>query len=177
MRKYGWLSTLLLSIISCTNINLEVSDPVPEHRVGLSEYIGNWVMIASLSDEPLADLNADGVNSRNILEELPCRRIELFLSSKSTFILSANSWAYSSSNGALDCHTTGFSVEGNWSVNEIMGALVLDFSIDGNVYDTLETPVNIGGGHLTCRLNIPLFDINHNGDQSNVYGAITFKKL
>ena len=80
---------------------------------------GTWNAISFTANEPLFDVNNDGINATNLLDELPCRYSIFKLNSDKTFYQENNAYKYNQSTNTYSC-TSGDElsiVRGTWKMN------------------------------------------------------------
>lgn len=157
----------LFTLLSC-------DDDEWEDVQQFADLAGTWVMTSSTSDEPLFDINGDGENSTDILEELSCRKIELVLNADATFKLIDNTWAFDSE-GTVICSGNDSVSEGTWSLNKDLSAISLEFTYQEDKW-SIKVPFQRNGDQMTCRLGISLFGFDSEGNQKAMGGLTTLER-
>ncbi len=134
---------------------------------------GTWNSKSFIANEPLFDANGDGVNSLELLDELPCRYSKFVLNEDLTFYQENNSWDYNESSNTYECSTGNAisKVIGTWTVNSEFSLLSL--TIDGN---TAFLEIDFDGETLKFDSSEVFINKNADGILKNIYGMVVFKK-
>lgn len=161
--------------MACTNIDIDLDDLSDPMLTDMTDLTGHWSMVETLADEPLYDINGDGLNSNNLIEEMPCRFIDLSLNFDGTFFLSYNLWAYDSQSGNPVCDG-GTYVSGEWSINEDKSVIELILIQEEEAIAKWDIPVKFNDQMLNARMNIVFFDHDSKGKPKQIKGITTFEK-
>ena len=135
------------------------------------DIIGTWNSISFIANEPLFDVNNDGVNSKELLDELSCRYSIFKLNDDQTFYQENNTWLFNENTNSYSC-TSGddvTKVSGTWKVNSENTMLSLD--INGN---TVFLYIEFDGGTLKFNSSEPFLNKNENGSSQNIYGKVSY---
>ena len=134
---------------------------------------GTWNSKSFIANEPLYDANGDGVNSLELLDELPCRYSKFVLNEDLTFYQENNSSLYNESSNAYECSTGDAisKVNGTWTVNS-------DFSLLSLTIGEHTAFLEIDFDGETLKFNSSEVFINKNADGvvKNIYGKVIFQK-
>lgn len=156
--------TSLLLITSC-----ERDDDV---ITNLSKSLfGAWESHSFKANEPLFDMNKDGINSIELLDELPCRYSKLVLKSDFTFYQENNTWMYIENLDSYECSNEVISASGTWRMNSNFSALILE--IDGNI-SLVE--IEFDGEVLEFNSSEIFSNRNALGEYQNIYGKASYKR-
>ncbi|MDO5980989.1 hypothetical protein [Flavivirga spongiicola] len=158
--------TLISSfLISCSSDNDPIEEPL--------SIFGIWNSTSFIANEPLFDVNEDGVNSSELLDELPCRYSKLILNTDFTFYQENNTWFYNKDTQTYGCSTQDniSSVNGTWTVNS--NYTLLSLEIDGNI-----SFLKIELDSEVLQFNSSEIFINKNaqGEAKNIYGRAFYKR-
>lgn len=134
---------------------------------------GTWNATSFIANEPLFDINNDGINSTELLDELPCRYSELVLNTDFTFYQENNTWSYNQnldSYGCIDQSEVSL-ISGTWSVNSNFSLLSL--TIEGNT-----AFLEIDFDDETLQFNSSEIFLNKNslGEPKNIYGKVFYQR-
>ncbi|WP_299526627.1 hypothetical protein [uncultured Lutibacter sp.] len=160
-----YLIVAVISFSSCNNTN-----DVPEQPKTIA---GTWNAISFISNQPLYDMNSNGINSTELLEELPCRYSTLILRSDLSFYQENNTFSYDEQLEAYSCTTTediSF-VSGTWKVNQDFTLLSLE--VNGN---TAFLEIEFDGELLKFESSEKFVDRNQQGEFENMYGKVILKR-
>ncbi|SNY99457.1 DUF5004 domain-containing protein [Flagellimonas pacifica] len=151
--------------VSCSSDDSPIDGPM--------NIYGTWNVVSFIANEPLFDVNEDGINTTQLLDELPCRYSELVLNADSTFYQENNTWSYNDDSDSYEC--TGqneiSSISGTWSVNSNFSLLSL--TIEGNIA-FLE--IDFDGATLQFNSSEVFLDKNAQGEKKNIYGRAFYKR-
>lgn len=164
------LLSLVLICANCTNIDIEPDKPLIEDELGI---IGNWKAFIAIADQPLFDINQDGVNSTDLLTEMPCRNFNLNLKKNGTFMYRESSWVWNTTTATHSCNPLQNDIitEGTWEVNEDYSLII--FTVAGNQsFVAFDLDDNV----LSYRSSSIFFSLNKNGDTEDIYGTLYFSK-
>ncbi len=157
---------VMLFLVSCSS-----SDDDTIINPTLNIY-GTWNSISFVANEPLFDINNDGVTSLELLDELPCRYSKLVLNEDLTFYQESNTWNYNEGTNDYGCTSGDISpVTGTWKVNSNFSLLSLD--IDGN---TAFLEIEFDGDTLRFNSSEVFIDRNSQGELQNIYGKVIYRK-
>lgn len=134
---------------------------------------GTWNSISFIANEPLFDINGDGINSLELLVELPCRYSKLVLNEDLTFYQENNTWSYNESTNAYEC-SSGDSISstnGTYKVNSNFS--LLSFEIGGHIA-FLE--IEFDGEILKFNSSEVFINKNAEGEHKNISGKVIFNK-
>mgnify|MGYP005993523433 FL=1 len=134
---------------------------------------GVWKSINFIASEPLFDVNNDGVNSIDLLNELPCRYSTLELNSDKTFNQENNTWKFDSTTNSYGC-TSGSEITkviGTWKVNS--DNTMLSLKVDGN---TAFLEIEFDGETLKFNSSEILLNKNAAGEVKNIRGSVSYKR-
>ncbi len=134
---------------------------------------GTWNSISFIANEPLFDINEDGLNSLELLDELPCRYSKLVLNEDLTFYQENNSWYYNESSKTYECSSENdiSKVNGTWKVNSEF--TLLSLTINGH---TAFLEIEFDGKSLKFNSSEVFINKNAAGEVKNIYGKVLFKK-
>ena len=134
---------------------------------------GTWDSISFIANEPLFDINGDGVNSLELLDELPCRYSKLVLNEDLTFYQENNSWDYNQNSNEYECSSENdiSNVNGTWTVNSDFSLLSLNIN-DNTAFLEIE----FDGDTLKFIANESFLDRNAQGELNTIYGEVLMRK-
>lgn len=169
MKKITIIKSILvlfvLVIASCSNNDVE--------ETFSQDISGIWSSFSFIANEPLFDVNNDGVNSIDLLNELPCRYSALELNSDKTFYQENNTWKFDFTTNSYGC-TSGSEitkVNGTWKVNS--NNTMLSLEVDGN---TAFLEVEFDGETLKFNSSEILLNKNANCEIKNIRGSVSYKR-
>ncbi len=166
MKKIHLFTTLIiLFLMSCSS-----GDDSLEQFLDIT---GTWNSTSFVANEPLYDANGDGVNSLELLDELPCRYSKFVLNEDLTFYQENNSWHYNENSNAYECSTGNniSKVNGTWTINSEF--TLLSLTIDVN---TAFVEIDFDGETLKFNSSEVFIDKNAEGEYKNIYGKVIFNK-
>lgn len=134
---------------------------------------GTWNAISFTANEPLFDVNNDGINATNLLDELPCRYSIFKLNSDKTFYQENNAYTYNQSTNTYSC-TSGDAlsiVRGTWKMNT--DNTMLSLEINGN---TAFLYIEFDGEFLKFNSSEVFLNKNANGELKNIRGSVSFTR-
>ena len=110
------INTLLFALLTLLFFSCSSDKDIIEEPKSI---FGTWNSISFIANEPLFDINGDGVNSLELLDELPCRYSKLVLNEDFTFSQENNSWSYDDATNSYSCTTLNdvIPITGTWNVN------------------------------------------------------------
>lgn len=164
------LSSLALFCFSCTDDEIELEEPLIEDELGI---IGSWNAFEAIADQPLFDINQDGLNSTDLLIEMPCRNFNLDLKENGTFVYRESSWVWNTNTTTHSCNPVQNDIitEGAWEVNEDYSLII--FTVAGN---QSFVAIDFDGNVLSFQSSSIFFSLNKSGDAANIYGTLYFSK-
>jgi len=134
--------------------------------------VGEWNSTSFLADIPMYDINGDGINSKELLDELSCRYSKLVLNEDLTFSQETNYWKQDEDN-IYACNTADeiITYNGTWKINTTNTLLSLE--VDGNV---LFLRIQFDGETLSHRSGMAFFNLNAAGEKENIAGKISYNR-
>lgn len=134
---------------------------------------GTWNSTKFIATEPLYDANGDGINSLELLDELPCRYSKFVLNQDLTFYQENNSWIYNESSNTYECSTGNdiSKVNGTWKVNSEFTLLSLTIG-----EHTAFLEIEFDGETLKFDSSEVFINKDAEGVLKNIYGKVIFKK-
>ncbi len=167
-----WKFSNFLMLVLITMISFSCDDDTDEFLQNNENLVGDWSAIYTVADEPLFDINNDGANSIDIMEELECQYFTLQLNNDFTYSQTHNIYSFNSDNDEYSCiEDNTYTSTGFWTVNEEL--TMITFSIDGN--DTY-VPIAFNNGILSFRSGVPFLNKNAEGIITDVYGKVFYEK-
>ena len=160
-----YLCFLALILVSCSSNELDESISM--------NISGTWNSISFIANEPLFDVNNNGINSKELLEELPCRYSILKLNNDQTFYQENNTYKFDEITNSYSC-TSGndiTSTSGKWSVNS--DNTMLSLEIDGN---TAFLEVEFDGETLKFNSSESFLNKNALEELKEIKGSVTYKR-
>jgi len=159
------LLSIALILTSCSNED--------EEETFSQDIAGTWNSISFIANEALFDVNNDGVNSKDVLDELPCRYSTFILNEDKTFYQENNSWKFNPNTNNYDCTSENeiSKVSGTWKVNAENTMLSLD--INGN---TAFLYIEFNGEFLKFNSSESLLNRNANGEIKDIRGSVLYKR-
>ncbi|WP_299668504.1 lipoprotein [uncultured Polaribacter sp.] len=167
MKKINFIITIVtLLILSSCSSNDETE---PENNLSI---IGEWNSKSFIADEPLFDMNKDGINSTEFLEELPCRYSKFVFNTDKTFYQENNFWD-SDSNGNYICLTGSdlSTTSGTYEVNS--GFSILTLKVGTN---SVNIEIEFDGNTFSHRSTSEFFNLDANGNNKEIYGEIFYER-
>lgn len=154
---------LLFSCLSDDSISVDNSKDIT----------GTWNSISFLANEPLYDVNNDGINSLELLDELPCRYSIFILNEDQTFYQENNTWQFNSITNTYSCTNSNqlHKITGTWSVNSEFTLLSLE--INGNISFL---NIEFDGDKLKFNSSESFLNKNVLGDIKKIYGKVIYTK-
>ena len=156
---------VVLIFLSCSNNEFDKDASI--------DITGKWNSVSFIANEPLFDVNKDGLNSTNLLDELPCRYSTFILNSDKTFSQENNTWQFNQSTNFYTC-TSGndiTKVNGTWKVNS--NNTMLSLEINGN---TAFLTIEFDGKTLKFNSSESFINKNASGELKNIYGSVLYRK-
>ncbi len=160
---YLWV--LVLTLASCSSN--EIDEPIS------TDISGIWNSISFIANEPLFDVNENGTNSKELLDELLCRYSIFKLNDDQTFYVENNRYTFNESTNFYSC-TSGNDitiVTGKWSVN--LENTLLSLEIGGN---TVFLKVEFDGETLKFNSSEPFLNKNALGELKSIRGSVVYKR-
>lgn len=168
-----WKISKIFMLLMITMISFSCDDDTDEFLQNNENLVGEWSAIYTIADAPLFDINNDGTNSIDIMEELQCQYFTLQLNNDFTYSQRHNIYSYNSDNDEYTCvEDNAYTSTGFWTVNEEL--TMITFSIDGN--DTY-VPIELNEGILSFRSGVPFLNKNAEGEAIDVYGKVFYEKF
>lgn len=165
--KVVWVQTVsILFLASCSSDDAVKTIPS-------DSLIGTWETSNFIANEPLFDVNNDGINSTELLDELPCRYSIFKLNEDKTFYQENNSWQFNQSSNSYSC-TSGddiSKVTGKWSVNSNKTMLILEIG-----EHTAFLEIEFDGEILAFNSSEILINKDALGENKNIYGRAFYKR-
>ncbi|MCE7993688.1 MAG: hypothetical protein HEP71_17010 [Roseivirga sp.] len=167
-KQNGWwlvpgIIVAIMTLVACSND--DDSEPL--------NLLGKWRATKIVMTEPIFDANGDGVNSMNLLEELPCRYILFEFKNDETIKASFNLSVYHAPLEQYICVEDVNLPEDmfQWSPGEDQDQI-------GVIYEgsTVYVPLQYDGETLSHQSIIPLFDRNAAGEEKLITGTIYYER-
>ena len=167
MKKINLIITLvtLLILSSCS------SNDETETENNLS-IIGEWTSKSFIADEPLFDMNKDGINSTEFLNELPCKYSILKFNEDNTFYQENNWWTIDN-NQEYTC-SSGVDltkINGTYEINSDFSILTLKSGTN-----SINIEIEFDGEILSHRSSSEFFNLDANGNNKEIYGGIFYER-
>ena len=164
------IKTSLFALLSLLFLSCSLDEDKVEE---LKSIFGTWNSISFIANEPLFDINEDGVNSLELLDELPCRFSKLILNEDFTFYQENNSWSYDVTTDSYSCTNLDnvIPVTGTWKINSDFSLLTI--IIDGNM---AFLPIEFDGETLMFNSSESFINRNIEGELKNIYGKVIFQR-
>lgn len=164
LKKYT-LFTLVIILSSCSKNELDEAIS--------TDISGTWNSISFLANEPLFDVNNDGTNSKELLNELPCRYSIFKLNDDQTFYQENNTYKFNENTNSYSC-TSGNEltiVRGKWRVNS--NNTMLSLEINGH---RAFLEIEFDGEILKFNSSEVFLNKNALGELKKIRGLITYKR-
>lgn len=154
-------------------IGCSSDDDVIKEQEPLNIY-GTWNSISFIANQTLFDVNGDGVNSLELLDELPCRYSKLVLNEDLTFYQENNSYSYNENTNNYECSSGDAisPVTGTYTVNPNFSRLYISVG-DGH---TAFLDIEFDGETLMFNSSEIFLNKNAEGESKNISGKVLFHR-
>lgn len=160
------LALIIILFNSCSSDDADSLD-------NFMDITGTWDSTSFISNEPLFDVNEDGINSLELLDELPCRYSKLVLNEDLSFYQENNSWNYNENSNEYNCSSEDdiSNVNGTWTINSDFTLLSL------NINDNIAfLEIEFDGDTMKFNSSESFLDRNAQGELNNIYGKVLMQK-